>query len=335
MVIVSFPILTLLIPIILLIWYIFFREKIGVIYPNFLIWKYLKTPKRIWVLWFLRSIWVASLVFIIAGLSIAQTKISQVKIPQDIMIVFDISLSMLAEDISPSRIEVARNIVQNFISSRKEDRIGLIIFAWKPFISIPFSSDYRGISSIVSGLSPYLIRQDLPGLSGTNIGDALLLANMAYSGSQSASKSIVLLTDGRANIGIDPTISAKESAEQGIQIYSIWVGSIKGWDLFYTDSNGQKNYFYDASGNILQSDLDEPMMKNISQITQGKYFQWDNRIELEKVFSDIEKTIPNVTENKVENKIIDMTPVLIVLCIIFLIIERLYLKYVMKKYWLI
>lgn len=224
---ISFPIVVLLIPIILVVWYVFFREKIGVIYPNFLIGKYLKTPKKIWLLWFFRCIIVASLASILAGIQFHQVKKTQVKIPQDIMIVFDISLSMLAEDISPSRMEVARNIVQNFISSRKDDRIGLIIFSGKPFVSIPFSSDYRGISSIVSGLSPYLIRQDLPGLSGTNIGDAILLANMAYSGSKSQSKSIVLLTDGRANIGIDPVESANESAEQGIQIYSIGVGSVK------------------------------------------------------------------------------------------------------------
>jgi Ca-activated chloride channel family protein len=71
-------------------------------------------------------------------------------IPQDIMIVFDISLSMLAEDINPSRIEVARNVVRNFILSRTSDRIGLIIFAGKPFVSIPFSTDYNGIMSIIN-----------------------------------------------------------------------------------------------------------------------------------------------------------------------------------------
>ena len=121
---------------------------------------------------------------------------------------------MLAEDISPNRITVAKSVVKNFIQNRAGDRIGMIIFAGKPFVSVPFSTDYSGISSIVSGLSPDLIRQDLPGLSGTNIGDALLLANMAYSGSRSQAKSIILLTDGRANIGITPSVSASESSQQ-------------------------------------------------------------------------------------------------------------------------
>lgn len=98
----------------------------------------------------------------IAGARMIYTTITLQQIPQDIMIVFDISLSMLAEDISPSRIAVARSVVRDFIAERRSDRIGLIIFAGKPFISVPFSTDYTGISSIVSGLSPDLIRQDLP-----------------------------------------------------------------------------------------------------------------------------------------------------------------------------
>lgn len=210
----SHPIVLLLVPAIIVLWYLFGREKIGATHPNALIAKYLRTPKTIWLLWLIRILMISSLVAIIAGVSIVRTSTREQRIPQDIMIVFDISLSMLAEDISPSRITVAKSVVRDFISERQSDRIGLIIFAGKPFISVPFSTDYSGISSIVSGLSPDLIRQDLPGLSGTNIGDALLLANMAYSGSRSQAKSIILLTDGRANIGIDPLMSASESRDQ-------------------------------------------------------------------------------------------------------------------------
>ena len=105
--------------------------------------------------------------------------------------------------------------------------------------------------------------------------------------------------------------------------------------MFYTDSAGKKNYFYDGSGNILRSDLDEPMMQNISQITHGKYFQCDSRKKKKKVFSDISKTIPNIMETKVENKNMDITPFLLLICVIFLAIERSYLSYVMKKYRLL
>lgn len=105
---------------------------------------------------------ISSIVYVIAGVHMTYTTTTLRPIPQDIMIVFDISLSMLAEDISPSRITVAKSVVRDFIAERKNDRVGLIIFAGKPFVSIPFSTDYAGISSIVSGLYPDLIRQDLP-----------------------------------------------------------------------------------------------------------------------------------------------------------------------------
>ncbi|MBC7503756.1 VWA domain-containing protein, partial [Candidatus Gracilibacteria bacterium] len=96
---------------------------------------------------------ISILVVLIAGANIILSVTREVRVPRDIMIVFDISLSMLAEDVSPNRITVAKNVVRNFISSRTGDRIGLIIFSGKPFVSVPFSTDYRGILSIVSGLS--------------------------------------------------------------------------------------------------------------------------------------------------------------------------------------
>jgi Ca-activated chloride channel family protein len=221
---------------------------------------------------------IGSLISVIAETHMVYTSTTERRIPQDIMIVFDISLSMLAEDISPSRITVARSVVRDFVSERRSDRIGLIIFAGKPFVSVPFSTDTSGISSIVSGLSPDLIRQDLPGLSGTNIGDALLLANMAHSGSQSQSRSIILLTDGRANIGIDPILSAQESRDQDIRIYTVGIGSLSGAELSYTDSWGARQYFSDGSGGRLRSDLDEGMMRQLADITGGQYLHADDRV---------------------------------------------------------
>ncbi len=239
---------------------------------------------------------------------------------------------MLAEDISPSRILIAKSVVRDFISERQSDRIGLIIFAGKPFVSVPFSTDYSGISSIVSRLSPDLIRQDLPGLSGTNIGDALLLANMAYSGSRSQGKSIILLTDGRANIGIDPTISASESRDQWIRIFSVGIGSLSGVELSYTDSYGQRQYFSDGIGGRLRSDLDETMMGNLAKQTGGQYFHADDRIGLASAFSDIAATLPSITESKTETKQSDLTPVLLILFVLLLIIERADLRYIIRKY---
>lgn len=280
----------------------------------------------------IRIIMVTSLVSILVWVYVTRSITTTKMIPQDIMIVFDISLSMLAEDINPSRIEVARNVVRNFILSRTSDRIGLIIFAGKPFVSIPFSTDYNGIMSIINWLSPHLIRQDLPGLSGTNIGDALLLANMTHSGGKSPEKSIILVTDGRANIGIDPIISAQESHNNNIRIYPIGIGSMENNPLYYTDSLGQKTYFYNENGEKLKGDLDESTMKKIAEITQGKYFHADNRAKLEQVFSDIGRNLPNKSEEKIETRSINLTPLFFIIFCIFLVLDYAYMQYIMKKY---
>ena len=307
----------------------------GTIHPNALIARYLKTPKSISILWIIRTLMITSVISLIAGISVLRTAITDVSVPQDIMIVFDISLSMLAEDISPNRITMAKNVVRDFILNRTGDRIGLIIFAGKPWISVPFSTDYSGISSIVSGLSPDLIRQELPGLSGTNIGDALLLANMAYSGSRSPARSIILLTDGRANIGIDPIISAAESREQNTKIFPVGIGSLSWSELFYTDSFGVKQYFSDGSGGRLRSDLDEPMMRILAEVTGGEYHHADDRIGLDRVFSRIAATLPSITESKTETKQSDLTPILLIVFAILFLIERAYLRYIIRKYRLI
>jgi Ca-activated chloride channel homolog len=240
------------------------------------------------------------------GISVTRLVKTREYPPQDIMIVFDLSLSMLAEDVSPSRISVAREVVQQFVRSRGSDRIGLIVFAGKPFVSVPFSTDRSGLSHIVSGLSPYLIRQDLPGLSGTNIGDAILLANMSYSETIGKSKSIILITDGKANIGIDPIVAAKESFKQGIRIYPIGIGSLSGAELSYTDNSGIRQYFSDGSGGHLRSDLDEPMMRELAQTTKGEYFHADDRLGLQSVFGRIDSELGNTLVEKTENKNIDL-----------------------------
>ncbi len=280
----------------------------------------------------MRTLMIVSLISIIAGARMIYTTITLQQIPQDIIIVFDISLSMLAEDISPSRIAVARSVVRDFIAERRSDRIGLIIFAGKPFVSVPFSTDYAGISSIVSGLSPDLIRQDLPWLSGTNIGDALLLANMAYSWSHSSARSIILLTDWRANVGIDPLISWSESRDLWIKIFTVGIWSLSGAELSYTDGWGTKQYFSDGSGGHLRSDLDEPMMRQLADITGGQYHHADDRIWLSQIFSDIRAQLPSNTESKTQTKQSDITPILLILFVILLLVERSYLRWVMRRY---
>lgn len=250
------------------------------------------------------------------------------------MIVLDISLSMLAEDMSPNRMNVAKNVIKNFISARNWDQVGLIIFAGKPFISIPFSTDYNGIKNIISWITPYLIRQDLPGLSGTNIWDAILLGNMSFSWRNSPHKSIILITDGRANIWINPEIAAYESHEKNINIYTIGIWNKNWWILSYTNTYWEKTYFYDEKWNKLSSDIDEATMKNISNIANWEYFHAENKINLDAIFENINKTLTNAYDTKLNHLSINMYIPLLILIWIWIALERILLSRIIKKYHL-
>lgn len=328
----SFPFVLLLIPVLLGIWYLFFRERFGYVPANRIMWAYLKTPLELWWLWMIRAVLVTTIVSTLARPSITHTAKTEVKVPQDISIVLDLSLSMLAEDVSPNRIEAAKRILRNFTLTRKDDRIGLIVFAGKPFVSVPFSTDTSAILSVISGLSPYSIRQDIPGLSGTNIGDAILLAMMQASGSTSPHQSIVLLTDGKANIGIDPRVAVEELKQKNIHIYTVALGSAIWWELAYTDLSGKKTFFYDGSGNTLKSEIDTKLLENLSQVTGWASFTAENSTELETAFRNIDSTLPDTQQTKVSTKKIDMMPLLILSVIILIFLERAYLLWIVKTY---
>lgn len=183
-----------------------------------------------------------STVFILFILLLARPVLEEFQIEEkkngiDIVFVLDISRSMLAEDITPNRIEKAKTTLSNFLEEERQDRIGLVIFAGKPFITSPLSYEYGALSQIIDGFSVDSILQDIPGLSGTAFGEALLIAgDMFGTGvSNSGSHMIIALTDGRANIGIDPIISAKHLAERGVRVDVIGIGSVSGTLLYTTN----------------------------------------------------------------------------------------------------
>lgn len=329
------PFILLFVPIFLLAWYIFFRERFGYTPPNDILPKYLRLPISFLFLWGLRFFILLSIGAILSRPIYEDTVVRSVPIPQDIVLVVDVSLSMLAEDITPSRIEIAKKVLREFISERQWDRISIILFAGKPFVFAPFSTDVAWLTSIIQGVSPYLIRQDIDGLSGTNIGDALILAGMQFSGSTSSTHSIILITDGKANIGVDPLISASDIQRGAIPIYTVGIGSTGGVDLFYTDVSGKKTYFYDADGKPLKSDLDVVVLQEVSHTTGGQYYSASGSRALSEVFDAIQKRIPHKMEQKIEYIKMDLVPMVLLATILLILSERYFLYFLLKRYHII
>lgn len=202
---------------------------------------------------------------------------------------------MLAEDIKPNRIEVAKRVMSDFVSRFTSDRLAIVLFAGKPFLSTPLTFDYTALVYAVEQMTTDSIRQDIPGLSGTAMGDGLLVALDTLMGDEKDSanrerkKVIIMLTDGEANMGINPTIAAKLAKEQDVKIYTLGIGDPAGTELYVTDRFGEKQYFLDQTGKPIRATLDEKMLTSIADITGGKYYNAKDENSLTEVFKELEK----------------------------------------------
>ena len=196
----------------------------------------------------------------------------------DIVISMDISSSMLAKDFKPNRLEAAKDVASKFVAKRESDNMGLVIFAAEGFTGVPMTTDRSILISYINGLELGLLED------GTAIGDGLSMAINRIKTGKAKSKSIILLTDGSNNTGIVAPITAAEIAKKhNIKVYTIGVGS--NGEALYPTSNtfGQIIYSYQKVV------IDEPTLKEIANITGGKYFRATNNNVLDDVFSEIDK----------------------------------------------
>lgn len=196
----------------------------------------------------------------------------------DIVMALDISSSMLARDFQPDRLVAAKDISSKFILERPTDRIGLVVFAGEAFTQSPITTDHVSLVNLLNQIQSGMIQD------GTAIGNGLATAVNRLKESDAPSKVIVLLTDGVNNSGqIDPTSAADIAAEFGIRVYTIGVGT-----------EGVAPYpAYDAWGNIVfqnaKVEIDEAILRGISEKTGGKYFRATDNTKLTEIYSEINK----------------------------------------------
>lgn len=239
---------------------------------------------------FVACIWLITLLFILAlgwpYMSFQSKDISKNGV--DIEIVFDLSYSMVATDLSPSRLEVAKNVLTTFIEGIESDRVGLILFSGKPFQSIPLTYDYDFITTFISEISIETINQQYQRLQGTAIWDGLVLANDVLMNADSErEKVIILITDGEANKWINPELALKLLSDSGIKVYSIWVWKDEETSVQMETAPG----IYQR---VLIGWVDETILKKISSTTWGAYFRADS----ETTFAEILDTISELEKKE-------------------------------------
>ncbi|HOI28144.1 MAG TPA: VWA domain-containing protein [Melioribacteraceae bacterium] len=214
------------------------------------------------------------------------TKIEEAKqIGIEVYILLDVSKSMLAEDIKPSRLEKAKYEISKLIQRLKGDRIGLIVFAGEAYVQFPLTSDYSAANLFLSAVDVNSVPQ-----AGTAIGPALQLALKSFRYDDGTKKAIVVITDGEDHEGdIDSAVDDANSKD--VAIYAIGLGSPAGVPIpVYNQSGVQTGYKKDNQGNIVLTKLDETTLKSIVEKAEGKYYRGTNtEDELESIYNDLAK----------------------------------------------
>ncbi len=238
----------------------------------------------------------------------------------DIILCIDVSRSMLAEDIRPNRLEVAKSKIREFVQMRPTDRISVVIFSEKVFTLLPLTTDPSLVDKVLSEISIGYLG------SGTNIGDGLALSVARAVNSDTKNKVIILLTDGVANVGtMTPLQAAEEAKKFGIKVYTIGLGTDE--EARIPVGNGVFGTQYQL---IPGGSIDYKTLKEMSDLTGGKFYPAKSGGALKEILDDIQKL--EKTEIKVNNKIVYdeqfYNYLLIGVCLLFLceFLRRLLLK---------
>jgi Ca-activated chloride channel family protein len=229
---------------------------------------------------------LSAIAFLIVGLANPQigTRLEEVKQEGvDIFICLDVSLSMKAEDIKPTRLDKAKLEIRNLIAKLGGDRIGLVVFAGNAYTQFPLTTDYSAANLFLDAVDVDVVPEP-----GTSIGAAIERAMDSFDYSNTTTKVIVVITDGENTEG-DAFEAAEDAAKKGILLYTIGLGSPSGAPIpIYNSAGQQVDFKRDRSGKVVVTRLDEASLEKIASIGNGKYFRGTNsQDELNEIYKSI------------------------------------------------
>ena len=197
---------------------------------------------------------------------------------RDVFVLFDVSDSMLAEDVSPNRLTVARLDVEDLLDAAVGDRIGLVAFAGSAQVEIPLTTDYEFFRELLRKVDTKTVR-----LAGTATGDAIRLALKRFGQEPERKRLIFLITDGEDHDSL-PLEAAKNAAEMGIPIVTVGIGSPNGAKIPNFNVNGERTGFKTFDGQTAISKTDVDTLKEIAKISKGRYFYADSKLNFTDVY---------------------------------------------------
>ena len=242
---------------------------------------------------------VLSLVFVCIAIALVNpkigTKLETVR-SQGVDIVFavDVSKSMLAEDMAPNRLEKAKQLVIQIVNNLVSDRVGIIAYAGKAFPQLPITTDYSAAKMFLQSMNT-----DMLSSQGTAINEAIKLAMTYYDDEEQTNRILIIISDGEdhSEIAIE---AAEEAANQGIRIFTIGVGDVKGGPIPIKNQNGiVLNYKKDNEGETVITRLDEETLINIADKANGAYINGKNTND---VINEIKDVLSKMDKKEFEAK---------------------------------
>ena len=207
------------------------------------------------------------------------------------VIALDISNSMMADDVMPSRLEKSKRIVSNLVDQFKDDKIGLIVFAGDAFVQLPITSDFISAKVFLNTINPSLITRQ-----GTDIKEAIELATRSFTPNEGVGKAIIIITDGENHEG-GAEEAAQAAAEKGFLVYVLGVGQPSGSHI---PGERSGEFRKDKDGNVIVTRLNEEMCRKIAAAGKGAYFYVDNSNAAEKA---LQKELDKLAKADVETTV--------------------------------
>ena len=199
----------------------------------------------------------------------------------DIVFAIDVSKSMLAEDIAPNRLEKSKQLVTQIVNNLASDRVGIIAYAGKAFPQLPITTDYAAAKMFLQNMNT-----DMLSSQGTAIDEAIKLAKTYYDDEEQTNRVLIIISDGEDH-GEEATTLAEEANEEGIRIFTIGVGDVKGGPIPEKRNGVVLNYKKDQNGETVITRLNEEVLQSIADIADGVYLNGKNTNEVVDNIRDI------------------------------------------------
>ena len=211
----------------------------------------------------------------------------------EVIIALDVSNSMLATDIRPTRLERSKQAIERMVEVLENDRIGLIVFAGDAYTQLPLTADYTSAKMFLSSISPDIVPKQ-----GTAIEAAINLGIRSFSPQNKGSRAMILITDGE-NHEANPLSAAESARDAEVTIYTVGIGSPEGGPI-PLNRGGTTEFLKDRDGNTVITRLDEKILREIASATGGKYIRATaTGLGLNEIYADIGRMKKGDTGGKV------------------------------------